>query len=139
MATILLITQDPVLALAYEARLEKAGFQVAHASSGYASLDIAKECMPACLLVDAQLPGLHGLGLLKWLTDVPMLVQIPVVLLAERTLAPSVIEECVFWGARRVSYKDADPPEDIAAVIRAALAAKPVPSEVEGPAAAAAS
>jgi DNA-binding response OmpR family regulator len=125
MDTILLITQDHVLALAYQARLEKAGFQVAHASSGYASLDAAKACMPACLLVDAQLPGLHGLGLLKWLTDVPTLVQIPVVLLVERTLSPAVIEECLFWGARCVSYKDAEPPEDIAAVIRTAMAAKP--------------
>ena len=59
------------------------------------------------MLLDVALPGLHGLDVLKSLRDVPWLSQTHVVLLAERALSPSVLQECRLWGAGSVLYKDA--------------------------------
>ena len=106
MATILLVTHDDVLASAYKARLTREGFTVEWCRSGNDALTLGKQCHPDVLMLDLALAGMHGLDVLKWLTDVPALVKVPVLLLVEHTIAHETVEECLFWGARRTLQKD---------------------------------
>ena len=106
MPTLLLVTHDEVLARAYRARFTRERFTVEWCASGNDAITVGKQCHPDLLLLDITLPGMHGLDLLKWLTDVPALVKVPVLLLVEHTMAPETVEECVFWGARGAIHKD---------------------------------
>jgi CheY-like chemotaxis protein len=125
MGKVFLITADVMTEHACRLRLERSGFDVAQTSSGgFAALDQAQRFMPDCIVVDAQLPGLNGLEVLKWITGVPSIVKIPIVLLAERTLPHATLQDCMLWGARRVVFKDADPPADIASVVRKLVGAQ---------------
>ena len=118
MATILLVTHDDVLASAYKARLAREGFTVEWCRSGNDALTLGKQCHPDLLMLDISLAGMHGLDVLKWLTDVPALVRVPVLLLVEHTLAHETVEECLFWGARRTLQKDLASLADVVAIVR---------------------
>ena len=126
MATLLLVTHDEVLARAYRARLSREGYTVAWCQGGNDALTVGKQCHPDLLLLDITLPGMHGLDVLKWLTDVPALVQVPVLLLVEHTIAPETVEECVFWGARGALHKDLASLADVVSRVNTLLQ-KPAP------------
>ena len=121
MPTLLLVTHDDVLASAYRARLAREGFTVEWCRSGSDVLTVGKQCHPDLLMLDLALPGMHGLDVLKWLTDVPALVKVPVLLLTEHTVAPDVVEECVFWGAKGALHKDLASLADMVARVRRLL------------------
>ena len=72
-----------------------------------------------------SLAGMHGLDVLKWLTDVPALVKVPVLLLVEHTLAHDTVEECIFWGARRILQKDLTSLADVVAIVRELVKSSP--------------
>ncbi len=107
MAKLLIITHDELLAKAYVAHLSRReGFSVEHRPTAQSGLRHARVWKPELILLDLTLPGLHGLDVLKWLSDVPRLVKIPVVLLVERTMQPEVLAECRRWGIHSTLDKD---------------------------------
>jgi len=118
---LLLITADPVLATAYRARFIREGFEVEHHVSGHEALARARRWIPDLILLDVTLPGMSGLEVLKWLRDVPWLVQVPTLLLIEHTLAPDVLQECLFWGAAGYLEKDHTSLHELVACARAVL------------------
>ncbi|MBI4342195.1 MAG: response regulator [Candidatus Omnitrophica bacterium] len=121
MPTLLLVTHDDVLANAYRARLIREGFTVERCRGGNDALTLGRQCHPDLLLLDLVLPGIHGLDVLKWLTDVPALVKVPVLLLTEHTVAPDILEECLFWGAKGAIHKDLASLADVVARVRRLL------------------
>ncbi|MDD9932513.1 MAG: response regulator transcription factor [Myxococcales bacterium] len=58
--TILLVEDDPALALGLIDSLEFEGFQVMHAKTGEDGLDLALSQRPACVILDLMLPGMNG-------------------------------------------------------------------------------
>ena len=129
MPKLLLITHDDVLAIAYRARFVREGFEIERCRTGNDALTAGRKWAPDLLLLDLTLPGLHGLDVLKWLTDVPALVQVPVLLLVEHTIAPGILEECVFWGARSTIQKDVAPLSEVVEHVRTLLQSPPVRSQ----------
>jgi len=118
MTHILLITHDELLAHAYRAHLTKAGFAVMWCRTGREGLARARQSTPDLMLLDAMLPGLHGLDVLKWLREIPRLVPVHVVLLIEQTLAREVLDECILWGAGSYLMKDRCSLEELVAHLR---------------------
>ena len=106
MATVLLITADPVLARAYRARLTTAGFESAVCTSGHEGLAKAHAWSPDVILLDLVMPGMHGLDVLKALRDVPWVIKSHVTMLVDHTLTPDTLDECLFWGAGSFLRKD---------------------------------
>ena len=138
-AKLLLITHDDLLAKAYGARLSTAGFEVERCRTGHEGLAKARRWTPDLILLDATLPGMHGLDVLKWLRDVPWLVTVRVVLLIERTLARAVLDECVLWGAGSYLSKDTCSLDELVAHLRGLPPPSPSTSSSGAPAPAAVS
>ena len=58
--SILVVEDDPSLALVLRRRLEASGFQVATVSSGAEALSDAAEHRPDLVILDLRLPDIHG-------------------------------------------------------------------------------
>jgi len=58
--TILLVEDDPALALGLVDTLQFEGFRVVHAQSGEAALDLTGRESPDCIILDLMLPGMNG-------------------------------------------------------------------------------
>lgn len=127
MPKLLLITHDAVLARAYTVRLAKLGFTIDHQRTGHEGLVRARQWPPELILLDLALPGLNGLDVVKSLRDVPWLVQVPVVLLIERTLEPSVLAECLLWGATSAFPKDTGSLQELVTHVNEILKTHPAP------------
>lgn len=118
---VLVITHDSLLASAYRARLMREQFAVDCRATAREGLARARQWSPQIMLLDVTLPGLNGLDVLKSLRDVPWLSQTHVVLLVERALSPSVLDECRLWGAGSVLYKDACSIHEVVAHLQSIL------------------
>lgn len=118
---LLVITHDDLLASAYRARLMREQFAVECRTTAREGLAKARQWSPHIILLDVTLPGMNGLDVLKSMRDVPWLSQTHVVLLIERALAKSVIDDCCLWGAGSVFYKDTGSVSELAARLKAIL------------------
>lgn len=58
--TVLLVEDDPSLAMGLCDALEFEGFRVVHAARGADAIEQAKKCLPDCILLDLMLPDLNG-------------------------------------------------------------------------------
>ena len=126
MPKLLLITHDAVLAKAYTVRLAKVGFTIEHRPTGHEGLVRARQWTPELILLDLALPGMNGLDVVKSLRDVPWLVKVPVVLLIERTLESTVLDECLLWGATSAFQKDTGSLQDLVTHLTEILQTHPV-------------
>ena len=64
--------------------LQRAGFDVLKADDGEQALRIARDEMPALLVLDLMMPGLSGLEVTKLLKQSPQTARIPVVMLTAK-------------------------------------------------------
>ena len=133
MATVLLITADPVLARAYRARLATAGYEPAVCTTGHDGLAKAHQWSPDILLLDLVLPGMHGLDVLKALRDVPWVIKSHVVMLVDHTLTPETLDECLFWGTGSFLRKDSGSAQDLVEHL-AKIPSSAVPPSIPWPA-----
>jgi len=118
---VLVITHDGMLACAYRARLMREQFAVECRATAREGLARARQWNPQIILLDVTLPGLNGLDVLKSLRDVPWLSQTHVVLLVERALSRSVLDDCRLWGAGSFLSKDVCPIGEVIAHLRSIL------------------
>ncbi len=61
------IEDDKNLSLAYSEAVEDAGFQSEIFRDGTSGLDNLKKTIPALVILDLNLPGVHGLEILKYI------------------------------------------------------------------------
>ncbi len=64
-ASVLLVEDDPTIAMGVVGGLEHEHFQVTHVSSGEAALSSIDDDPPDCLILDIMLPGMDGLDVLR--------------------------------------------------------------------------
>ena len=110
MATILIVEDNPTNMRLTTYVLESAGHTVLTASDAEAGLMLAREALPALILMDIQLPDMDGLEATAHLKADPATRAIPVIALT--ALAMKGDEEriraagCDGYIAKPMSYKD---------------------------------
>lgn len=98
MTTVLVVDDEPLIALALEAALEDAGYGVATAANGRQGLErLAEEPRPDLVLVDMMMPVMNGPAMLAAMAADPALRGIPVIVLS------SLPEEAIRDRARDVA------------------------------------
>jgi CheY-like chemotaxis protein len=98
MTTILVVDDEPLIAMALEAVLEDAGYQVATAANGQQGLEqLAKMPRPELVLLDMMMPIMNGPTMLAAMAADPNLSGIPVIVLS------SLPEEAVRARAKGVA------------------------------------
>jgi CheY-like chemotaxis protein len=116
MATVLVVDDEPLIAMALEAALEDAGYEVATAANGRQGLErLAGAPRPDVVLLDMMMPVMGGAAMRAAMTADPELRAIPVVVLS------SLPEEAV---RARV--------DGVAAVLRKPCTAEQVLGAIEG-------
>jgi CheY-like chemotaxis protein len=82
MTTILVVDDEPLIALALEAALEDAGYNVMTAANGRHALERLAEAAADLVLLDMMMPVMSGPALLKAMAADPGLQDIPVIVLS---------------------------------------------------------
>jgi two-component system, cell cycle response regulator DivK len=88
--------------------LEKRGHQVLQAVSGSQGLEIASEAHPDLILLDIQLPGMHGHDVARAFKSDPALKSIPIVAVTSYALVGDR-ERCLEAGAEGYIEKPINP------------------------------
>jgi CheY-like chemotaxis protein/Tfp pilus assembly ATPase PilU len=83
-ATILLVDDEDQLRRVMKDLLEREGYRVAEAANGIEALDQVDRHAPDIIVLDLNLPGLDGYGVLSHLRSRPTTAKIPVVVLTAR-------------------------------------------------------
>jgi CheY-like chemotaxis protein len=98
MTTILVVDDEPLIAMALEATLEDAGYHVATAANGRQGLErLAELPRPELVLLDMMMPVMSGPAMLAAMAADPELDGIPVIVLS------SLPEEAIRARARGVA------------------------------------
>ncbi|MDH5672446.1 MAG: response regulator transcription factor [Myxococcales bacterium] len=80
--TILLVEDDPALALGLKDTLEFEGFRVHHAESGEAGLSLLEHNACDCMILDLMLPGINGYEVCKAIRARG--IELPIIMLTAR-------------------------------------------------------
>jgi CheY-like chemotaxis protein len=108
---VLYIEDDPVNFTLVERILEfRPAVKLLHARSGESGVELAMAHRPRLILLDLNLPDIHGSEVLRRLQDAPETAKVPVVVLSADA-TPSQIERLLTAGARNYLTKpfDIDP------------------------------
>jgi len=108
---VLYIEDDPVNFTLVERILEfRPALKLMHARSGESGVELAQAYCPKLILLDLNLPDIHGSEVLRRLQKEPVTAQVPVVVLSADA-TPSQIERLLTAGARNYLTKpfDIDP------------------------------
>jgi CheY-like chemotaxis protein len=108
---VLYIEDDPVNFTLVERILEfRPALKLMHARCGEAGVELAQAHQPKLILLDLNLPDIHGAEVLRRLQDEPTTAKVPVVVLSADA-TPSQIERLLTAGARNYLTKpfDIDP------------------------------
>lgn len=82
--TILIVDDEPHMLRITELSLKKAGFDLLIARSGNEALQLARQHLPALIVMDVVMPDLDGISALKELKATPATAKIPVIMLTSR-------------------------------------------------------
>ena len=82
---VLVVDDDPDVALVSELHLKAAGYTVSVVGTGLAAIDVCRDARPMAVVLDYMLPDLDGLQVLARLEADPLTAGIPVVMLTART------------------------------------------------------
>lgn len=96
---ILVVDDDPMILDLLVTRLELAQYQVAIARDGHEALKRIADFHPHAMILDVNMPGLDGFGVLRHLKSTGRIMTLPVMLLTARYQA-SDVQEAVTLGAR---------------------------------------
>ena len=98
MTTVLVVDDEPLIAMALEAALEDAGYRVMTAANGRQGLERLAEAAAHVVLLDMMMPVMNGPAMLEAMAADPTLHGIPVIVLSSlpersiRTQADRVVE-----------------------------------------------
>ncbi len=96
---ILVVDDDPLIIDLLVTRLELAGYQVVAARDGHEALKRVSDFHPHAMILDVNMPGLDGFGVLRHLKSTGRIMTLPVMILTARYQA-SDVQEAVALGAK---------------------------------------
>ena len=118
MATVLVVDDEPLIAMALEAMLEDAGYAVSTAANGRQGLErLAEAPRPDLVLLDMMMPVMNGPAMLAALAADPGLAGIPVVVLS--SLPEEAIRARVGEGVAAILLKPCTAEQVLDAIARA--------------------
>jgi DNA-binding response OmpR family regulator len=123
MSDVLIVDDEPAVAVALRIRLQAAGLTVEHAATGQAGLEAARWHEPGVILLDIRLPDLDGFEVYRRLKADPSLRSIPVIFLSAN-MQESARARSMEMGAYSFLSKPYEPAPVMAAV-KSALTAVP--------------
>jgi CheY-like chemotaxis protein len=82
MTTVLVVDDEPLIAMALEAALEDAGYRVETAANGRQGLERLAEVQADIVLLDMMMPVMNGPAMLEAMAADPGLRSIPVIVLS---------------------------------------------------------
>ena len=88
---ILLAESDELLAATIEQRLKDEGFEVVRCTDGDSAMTAAQGTSFSLLIVDAKMPGMDGVEVLKRLRQMPVFVEIPIMLITSMAADVEVV------------------------------------------------
>ena len=107
-------------------RLAVAGYDYAFGRDGWEAVHGIMETRPAAILLDINMPGLNGFGVLKVMRETPSIANIPVMVLTARN-APEDVREALSLGARDFLAKPFDDAQLLTRIARL-LRPRPAPA-----------
>jgi CheY-like chemotaxis protein len=117
---VLVVEDNPVNLELVEAILDRAGYHIVAAASAEEALETLRGLRPHLVLLDIQLPGLDGLGLMQLLKANPETAGIPVVALSAHARhedrQAALAAGCVEYIAKPIDTRTL--PNQLAAVLR---------------------
>ena len=122
-ATILLVDDDPVIMMVYQAGLQRAGYNVLVAKNGQAGLELAATGHPDLILLDVRMPVLDGIEVLARLAADSASRDIPVVMLSNYS-EPAIVKKALALGAKQYLVKVGVTPAEVAGVVAQWLGAR---------------
>ena len=118
MTTVLVVDDEPLIAMALEAMLEDAGYRVATAANGRQGLErLAEAPRPDLVLLDMMMPVMNGPAMLAAMAADPDLAGIPVVVLS--SLPEEAIRARVGEGVAAILLKPCTAEQVLEAIARA--------------------
>lgn len=114
-ARVLIVDDSPVVRALLRAQLAEHAYDVVEAADGEQALVMALQAAPAIVLLDVEMPGLDGYGVLEAMRADPLLSTIPVVFLTGRASSEDVAEG-LRRGAHDYLRKPFEPAELLARV-----------------------
>ena len=96
--SVLLIDDDVGLAAFARMALESGGYTVHWADGGVAGLEAARRVRPDLILLDLQMPDVHGIDVLRQLKADPATAEIPVVVCSGQASLLAGSERAVVGG-----------------------------------------
>ncbi len=106
---ILMVEDDPIVAIVYERFLKAHGFETKVARDGSAGLQCLLDYRPDAVLLDLMMPKINGFGVLASIRSDPSLADVPVVVMTAAAI-PSLVKMAKDGGAHRVFDKSNDKP-----------------------------
>jgi len=107
MPTALIADDDRIIRALLRAMLEERGYFVVEAADGSEAIERARSEFPDVVLLDMEMPGMSGLGVLDELRRDPALARLPVVILSGHT-GEAVIAGALARGATDYLIKPPD-------------------------------
>jgi two-component system OmpR family response regulator len=124
---ILVVDDDPGIRDLVTTRLDMAGYQAFSARDGIQGLQRVSELRPSALILDINMPGLDGFGVLRALSEVRVLSKLPTMVLTARN-RPDDVHEAISLGASDFLGKPFDDKQLLARVARLLRKRAPSPS-----------
>jgi two-component system OmpR family response regulator len=120
---VVVVDDDPVMVELVSTRLVLAGYDVAHARSGYEGLARLREFRPEALILDVNMPGLDGFGVLEQMRRHGLMT--PTMVLTARN-HPADVQRAIALGAKDFLTKPFDDQRLLARVARLLRAPPPI-------------
>ena len=119
---LLLVEDDPAVALVYRIRLEMDGFEVIHAPDGERALELAASELPDLILLDIKLPKLNGFEVIEALRLDPRTAYLPVLVVSNSLVASPQMDDALGKGALEWLIKSRTTPAQLSSRVRYWLA-----------------
>lgn len=114
---ILLIEDDPTIALMYATQLTAAGYAAEMAGDVQSGMELIRRRRPDLILLDLRLPQIEGFSVLEQVHEDPELQTIPILVLSNFG-DPSVVGRAMALGARDYLIKSQTTPPELVERIR---------------------
>lgn len=118
MSHILIADDDMYLNQLFARTFERAGYKTIKAYDGHQAIDALTHDKPDLVLLDLLLPGVNGIGVLKFIRSTPNLADVPVYIISSSTYFSGIVQAAWVEGATRFIQKGTLSPNSLVDEIR---------------------